>query len=219
MNLTKKSFYRCTLSIIIVVLTMICLTGQKTVYASTLNNNRDFDELQATITSSLTLRNDKYDYNEAYIRSLVNQFDIDYFNEKYSKDYTNETLSNMIIDNISSYTYVPQIVSRATCNLNHSTSGWNYVRRYVSNGAMKDYLYEARKAINLITLGHAVNAAIAGAITGGAGAAAVAIIGAFDVWYWTTLVDAVEYENNGCGSVFDINSFTSWFDVWDQRNK
>lgn len=175
-----------------------------------------FEELQDTIDRSIAIDlNGRYVYDQQEIRSIIYSSDIDFvkFNSAFGKNYTKESLYNEIIASLQTTVVKTPITTNGTyCNRNYSTGGWNYVREFMSSDVTTIATLELRRwanDISLVGLTRLIPNPIATIIAAG---------GIFTAWYYNSLANAWEYNNNGCGVVSDINKFTTIFTVWDQRN-
>lgn len=175
---------------------------------------QDFEELQETITDSLLLSEGNYAYDETYIRSLINDFDVAALNEKYNLDWTNDSLADAMILSIQNTKPSIQTYGRwCDTTYEHPMYGWNYDRYVEGVSSTTKWIAELRRiAIQDDHLGDISDlfGQTIGFVTN--------IISLIDKNYKRGLANALEAKNyNECGTVTDINRFTAGHTVWNQK--
>lgn len=185
--------------------------------------NIEFWELQNKIDSLLTVGNGKYEYNEDEVRNLIisEHFDFDKFNAEMGTEYTEDSFITMVLNDIKNAVVYNSVSSRGTyCNRNHyGDGGWNYNRAFNDNTRSGEVADGAEEAARNFGLGGSISA-ITGLIPyiGTYIALTMGLVGGFGAWYFDTLAASVRKNMSGCGTVVDINKYTTAFTVWDQRN-
>ena len=207
MNTIKKT--------IILLLCFILLTGFMT--SNEVTNEDLFIELQNNITESMTVRDGKYIYDEEVISSLINLSDVKFENINFTK----EDFIEIAIKNIQETDLTENYLTRGIyCNSNFNAGGWNYTRAFASKSVTEGDIADLTYAANNWGL-VAAGAGSATMFTGPVGAAFFAgfALGAgWNSWYASTLANSLTVKNNGrCGTVTDINKYTTVFTVWSQE--
>lgn len=215
MKRTSKPVFMVLLSFFILFLTFSPVNATS---SSLSNNSSDFEVLQDKISETLTLVSDRYVFDEAFIKNLVFQFDVESFNAQYGLHYTNQSLFDSIINEISEYRYSNQITMRSTyCNTDKEVSGWNYTRTFASKKSTNYYITSLRNYAKIIAAAGATGTAITAPVPPldifeGA-------IGTLGYLYYDSFADWLAYNNDkssGCGTIFDINKFTFVYTIWNQ---
>lgn len=181
----------------------------------------EFKEMQDEITENLELSFDGYVYDYETIKKIVYDFDFTDVNTHLNFEYTNESFLEEAIGWIDETdTGAMMMTPRATCNLHYQTDGWNYNRWYMRSSAVKPWIYETTRVVNNNKLRAGGIAIIIGAMPGGF--VPGVFLGLADLgydWYWTGLMNQVDYKNTGCGVVYDIDKYVGMYSVWDQKLK
>lgn len=190
---------------------------------------KDFNNLQVQIDSVLKNDGAKYIYNENEVIEVIDEYNFDFssFNKFFDTNYTEESFTDTALNLIENAELEYHSEGRETCDIrgtychkNGTSSGWNYDRFY------KDKRNSEKAALGLDELSR--NWSLIGAGGGlaslipGIGPAIVAGIGlgaGWNSWYASTLAAAIRSNNSDgdCGTVTDINKFTTVFSVWSQR--
>lgn len=162
-------------------------------------------DLQNSITKTLIQMGDHYAYDEEKIRSLVEDFDLNEYNEIFNVDYTIDSLTSAFIAKISSFEIKPNTYATTeaySCELNKTYYEWNYQREYRdtdwTNNIIKTYTGVTDHALikTLITVAIGIKHPIIG---NGAGL----------LLAWASdYLAALKSVNNGCGTVVDYNTFS-----------
>lgn len=168
---------------------------------------KDFLYLQDRITDTLIVSGDHYVYDEKIIKSLVDTFNIDEFNNFYNCEYTAESLTAEFINLISSYKIEAKTKANTpayTCNIDaFYAGGWNYDRYYHSSNETN---YIANTMAN-ITDSEMLKVFIIGAwglVDPLHGFTASLLLG------WAgDFVNAIRNVNSGCGVVIDFNTISA----------
>lgn len=173
---------------------------------------KEFKELQDSITETLQENGNKYIYDEILIRSMVDSFDVDLFNEEYNVNYTNKTLADEMLKDIADFeipimTYNTPVYA---CDRNLEFNEWNYTRYYKSQGKATEFKAALKKDSN----GLNVLASLAGVFSIWASAG----IG-FYSWQRNNMADDIDNYNGVCGIVMDINHYTTqWYTASQEKN-
>ena len=202
--------------IILLVCSFLLLTGFTSPYRKT--NEELFMELQDNITETLQVENGKYIFNEEKITSLVNDSSVNF--EKFN--LTKESFIETAIYNIKNtkiFSVTP--TNRGIyCNRNYTTGGWNYDRFFNSKTKTQELIDDLHYAASNWTAISGVSGLLT-AFLGPIGtviAAGVASGSILNSWYASLLAKSLEVKNRGyCGTVTDINKFTSIFKIWSQE--
>lgn len=186
--------------------------------------DEEFKTLQNKIDSKLDIvySNGEYVYLYNYddIKEIIyhSGFDFKQFNDRYGTNYDESSFLKAVITSIDTTKLRSNITPIATyCNHNESTEGWNYYREFMSESVSKTTISDLRQTATNFRLGGTAGGILIGTVSKLFGG--VFKIGtAYDAWYFDTLANSIEANLSGCGSVVDVNKFTTVFTVWDQRN-
>ncbi len=183
-----------------------------------------FKNLQNKIDSKLDIVYDNgeyvYSYNYDDIKEIIynSGFDFEQFNAKYGTNYDKTSFLNAVITSIDSTKLHSNVAPIANyCNHDESTQGWNYYREFMSESVSKNTVSDLRQTATNFRLGGTGVGLLIGTVSKLFGG--VFKLGtAYDAWYFDTLANSIEVNMSGCGTVTDINKFTTVFTVWDQRD-
>jgi hypothetical protein len=188
---------------------------------------QQFLDLQNKIDSVLTIANGRYNYNAKQIKNIINAsgFNFNMLNKELGTNYTEQSFTNAVLTSIqntvltkTSNNNMMMAAATSYCNVNKTTSGWNYNRAFANNtksGQIADKLEQT--ADNWALFGTASTISSFIPVVGPFIAAGMGLGSGFNAWYSNTLARAIRVNMSGCGTVTDINKFTTVFTVWDQR--
>lgn len=220
-----KKILSSVLSIVLSIFFVITPIGAKV-----LDINEQFIELQNKVTSVLNVSNNRYVYSEQEVVNVIKNenFDFDELNKKYGTSYSEESFIKLALHNIENAKLGIQYFNEDTvctygtyCGRNAVEEGWNYFRFYYNKTETTTKVYQLRNLANNWTLVAAAGQ-FANYVPGLGTAIAVGIAAGvgWNAWYATSLSNAMEYNNtfSGCGTVTDINKFTTVYSCYNQSN-
>lgn len=189
----------------------------------------EFNRLQNAIDEQLIIENNYYVFNadDVYQTIINSDFDFDTFNKYFNTDYTSHTFAQDVISRIKDadltirYNNTCDVTRGTYCQRNAEESGWNYRRTYYDYKKSNEAADILKQAANDCDLGSYAAGALA-ILLPGIGSSIATALGVYTVlesWYLSTLADAIISNNKdgNCGTVTDINIFTSVFTVWSQK--
>lgn len=191
----------------------------------------EFDSLQDDIDKVITIKDEKYVYNERNVIQVIENanFDFDGFNKKTGLNYTEEGFIKEVLYQLS--TTEPKIVySESSCSINTKgtycgrnavAEGWNYYRKFTDKTKseadtkkwlklyednMDKYQFDSIRNIQDVLPDW-------GRIIVGISSIAPAI----ETVYALNMCGALRRYNKGkCGTVIDTNKFTTSISGWSQ---
>lgn len=171
----------------------------------------EFQKLQDDIDESLTVdSNGKYVFTEVSIRNKVKAFDVKSLNDYYGTEYTNDSLADSMIKAIEEFQFsekemenYPVVCTADNCGINRVDGYWNFRRYFCDYNKTNEWIKEERNQANFDdVLGLFVP------------------FGSIPLFvnskYCNLLADALASNNGDCGTITDINTFTSAFTVVPQ---
>jgi len=188
-------------------------------------------DLQNEITEHLGKKDGKYVYDYETIKNIVYSYDFTEINKELGQTWTKETFLGTVILNIES-TEVESRTKRAyvtgrICNVNKTDKIWNSRREYRDRQKTSVHIYKLRldadsisaawtltkeSNIQLLMALYPVYPGLSLAITLGGLAKEVPVR-----WMKGVANSLTNSNNKGyCGTVLDINSFTSVYSSWNQ---
>ena len=190
----------------------------------------EFNELQKEIDEVLDIKGNKYVFDKTEVIQVVNDSDFDFntYNEYFNTNYTKDVFADTAVHLIETANLEYKSVGENTCSVrgtycgkNGTSSGWNYDRFYNN----KTNSEKSATKLDELSRNWALVAGSSGGISAflpGIGTAIAAGIGlgaGWNSWYAGTLAAAIRSNNSdgNCGTVTDINKFTTVFSVWSQR--
>lgn len=191
---------------------------------------KSFNDLQSEIDKVLRIDDTKYVFNKEDVVNVINNYDFDFqtYNEYFHTNYTNEGFADIVIKMIENADLTYHSNDSGSCSLrgtycgkNGTSSGWNYDRFYnnkTNSKKVADKLDELSRNWSLISgASGGIGAFLPG--IGTAIASGIALGAVWNTWYTSTLASAIRSNNEdgNCGTVTDINKFTTVFTVWSQR--
>lgn len=230
--MNSKKMFKTLLVFVVSVFTIMCVplssyAKEEQSEPSKEEITEDFNKLQSEIDKVLLIENNHYVFNENEVYKVVSDYNFDFntFNKYYETNYTSDTFAKyaivLIKDADLSYKPIESSdvceINGTYCGRNANTSGWNYNRYYRNKSKSAEAINNLRNAANTagdIGVGIDVIEKIFPGITSAFG------IGAkISEWYLDTLADAIASNNKDgdCGTVTDINKFTTVFTVWSQK--
>lgn len=189
----------------------------------------EFNELQNEIDKVLEIKGNRYVFDKEEVTRVVNDsgFNFENYNKYFGTDYTKNSFADTAVKMIETTNLEYKSEGDNTCSVrgtycgkNGTSSGWNYDRFYNNkNNSEKAALGldELSRNWGLIGSGGALAGLIPG--IGPAIAAGIGLGAGWNVWYASSLASAIRSNNSdgSCGTVTDINKFTTVFSVWSQR--
>ena len=171
----------------------------------------EFDKLQKDIDDTLRVIDGKYIYEYSTVKEIINSFDFSKLNKKLGTSFTKESFLEEVIHSLEN-TEAVQSNSRkkraSSCNVSKDDSRWNSIRLFIKSSDVPKVTKELRRKNAVEGAGHFLPGF----------SMIINAVNKLGEANRELQAKTAERMNTGCGIVYDVNKFTGYWFIKDQKD-